>query len=413
MGGGKAAQALAATATLVAPMYLALHHIYSMNAWSIFWWTLAALVLTKLLRTGEAHLWIAIGIALALGLANKIDVLWLGAGLGVGLLLTAQRRWLKTRWPWIAGAISMVGLAPYVLWQMGHDWATLEFIENATGSKMKAVSVLDFLSTQALTMHPLTVPLWLGGLIFLLAHPRGRRFALLGWIFLTVALLLLFSGTSRASYLAPAYTWLFAAGGVGAAALLQRWKIQWPAWGLMALLLVGGALLSPLALPVLPVEGYLRYAAALGMEPSTEEKKEVGELPQFYADMHGWQEITDTAVKVFRSLAPEEQARARIFAPDYGIAGALDYYGRPQGLPRAWSGHNNYWFWGPDEVEDPILIAIGGRRESLERLFDTVEQAATLDCGLCMPYENGRPVWVCRRFKGDLAEIWPRQKHFD
>jgi MFS family permease len=420
MGGGRRAQALAATAALIVPVYLAYHHYYSMNAWSVFFWAATGWLLARLLRTGQPRLWIWIGVVLGLGLANKIDVLWLGAGLGVGLvlewLLRSQPRWLTTRWPWIAGAISMVGLAPYVAWQMGHEWATLEFIHNATTQKMASVSVMDFLLGQILTLHPFTLPIWLGGLVFLLVHPRGKRFRLLAWIFLTVAALLAFSGTSRSGYLAPAYTWLFAAGGVAVVTLLARWRIEKAAWALVVILLAGGALVAPLALPVLPVERYQRYAAALGKEPSTEENKEVAALPQFYADMHGWREITATVVEVFQSLPEEEQGRARVTAPDYGIAGALDYYGRPQGLPPTLSGHNNYWYWGPADLAnlaDPVILQIGGDKATLEQFFETVELAAHLDCGLCMPYENGRPVWICRGFHGDLSEVWRRSRHFD
>lgn len=82
------------------------------------------------------------------------------------------------------------------------------------------------------------------------------------------------------------------------------------AWGLAALLLAWGALLAPLALPVLPVERYAEYARAFGEEPSNEERKEVGVLKQFYADMHGWERIVD---------AVEEAAATRPTTPATGI----------------------------------------------------------------------------------------------
>jgi hypothetical protein len=34
----------------------------------------------------------------------------------------------------------------------------------------------------------------------------------------------------------------------------------------------------------------IRYARTLGVEPSTTEAKALAELPQFYPDMHGWEE---------------------------------------------------------------------------------------------------------------------------
>lgn len=413
MGGTRIAQALAAVATLIVPIYLAFSHIYSMNALTVLIWAAAAYLLARLIATGEARLWPAIGVVLALGLANKLDVLWLGAGLAVGLVLTPQRRWLATRWPWLAGSLALCGLAPYVWWQTQHDWATREFIHNATTQKMAPVSIGDFLSSQIMTMHPLTLPLWLGGLVFLMVHPKGKQFRLLGWVFLTVAAILLVSGTSRAGYLSPGYTWLFAAGGVAAATLVTRWRCEWAAWVAMVLMLIGGAATAPLALPLLPVECYVRYAAALGIEPSTEEKKDLGALPQFYADMHGWSEIAQAVIEVVNSLPEQDRVRARVFARNYGVAGAIDYYGRGAGLAKALSGHNNYWYWGPGTFDGAVLVEIGGSRDDLEKLFDSVELAATIDCGLCMPYENHASVWVCRGLKPAVGDAWQRAKHFD
>jgi len=43
----------------------------------------------------------------------------------------------------------------------------------------------------------------------------------------------------------------------------------------------------PFAVPVLPVETYIKYAAAMGVAPSTAESQQLAELPQFYADMFG------------------------------------------------------------------------------------------------------------------------------
>ena len=53
------------------------------------------------------------------------------------------------------------------------------------------------------------------------------------------------------------------------------------------------------------------------------------------------------------------------------------------------------------------------RRENLERRFESVELAATVDCGYCMPYENNRPIFLCRGPKAPLSELWPRAKHYD
>src|SRR2546427_2141647 len=119
LGGGRWAMALAMTAALVAPEYLALNHFYSMNAFDIFFWALAAYLLILLIDGANPRLWLLLGLVLVLGLANKISVLWLGAGLLVGLLAAPERRWLATSFPWLCGGIAFAPFPPFVLRQRG------------------------------------------------------------------------------------------------------------------------------------------------------------------------------------------------------------------------------------------------------------------------------------------------------
>jgi 4-amino-4-deoxy-L-arabinose transferase-like glycosyltransferase len=413
MGGGRWAQALAMTGALVAPQYLAFGHFYSMNAFDVFFWALAAFLVLRVLEQPTTARWAVLGVALGLGLQNKIGVLWVGAGLLVGLLATRERRLLATPGPWIAGAIAAVVFAPHVAWQVANGWPTREFIHNAQTQKMEAVAPLQFLVGQVMMMSPFTLPLWLAGLGWLFRGEAGRPYRLLGWTYLTAFAILLASGASRSGYLSPAYTWLFAAGGVA----LERWlagpRVAWVRPAFAALLLVTGVAIAPLALPTLPVDTYVRYARALRQSPETEEKKALGVLPQFYADMHGWDEIVDAVAVAHARLAPEERAGARVFAGDYGVAGAVDLLGRRRGLPLAISGHNNYWLWGPRGWDGAVVIVVGGREDQVRPLFETVEQAGVTDCGYCMPYENGLPVWIARGLRQPVAEAWPRLKHYE
>jgi len=412
LGGDRRAQALAMASAVALPLWLGTNHVYSMNAFDMLFWALAAAILVELLRTDRPplRLWVALGVVLGLGLLNKISVLWLGFGIAAGLLLTARRRALTTPGPWVAGAIAAALFAPYVLWNAAHDWATLEFIEQATSTKMAGKSVAEFAVDQLFATGLLPVVIWGTGLVWLFAA-RGGRFRLLGWVWLAVFGLLAFSGTSRSGYLGPAYTWLLAAGAVGLVERLGRRGVL--AWGLAALILAWGALLAPLALPVLPVERYVEYARAFGEEPSTEERKEVGVLKQFYADMHGWHRIVDAVEEAAATLTSAERERAIVFAGNYGVAGALERLGRGRDLPPAFSGHNNYWMWGPPDHPVDVVIVVGGDAEDHARNWDSVDRVTETDCGLCMPYENGNGVFVLRGRSHPVGEIWSTVRHYD
>ncbi|MDA8017344.1 MAG: glycosyltransferase family 39 protein [Thermoanaerobaculia bacterium] len=414
MGAGRWGVTLAMSGGLAAPVFLALDHFYSMNAWDLFFWAAVGHLVLGLGGDEQPRpsRWALLGGVLGLGLLNKISILWLGAGLAMGILI-ARPRWLQTSGPWIAGGISMAMFSPYLIWQVTNDWPTREFIANATAQKMVSVSPLAFLSGQVEMMLVFVLPLWLAGLLWLLAAPAARHHRILGVAYLTVFAILMMAGSSRANYLAPAYTWLLAGGGVFWGSWLDRPRLTLLRPMAMVLILMGGAVAAPLALPILPVEQHVAWARALGQAPATEERKELGRLGQFFADMHGWPEIVDTVAGVYESLPDIERGEVRIFAPNYGIAGAVDVLGQRRGLPPAISGHNQYWLWGPRGWQGGTLIIVGGDRQDLEAIFDRVDEAAIIDCGLCMPYENGQAVWVARGLKPDLDAAWATTKHFE
>ncbi|HEX4959456.1 MAG TPA: glycosyltransferase family 39 protein [Thermoanaerobaculia bacterium] len=414
MGGGRLAQQMAMLAALCAPMELALDNYFSMNSLDLLAWAVAAYLLADLLLTEEPSLrqWAIFGAVLGLGLQNKISVLWLGAGVAAGLVLTGRRRLLATPGLWLAGIVAGVIFLPYVLWNGAHDFPTLEFMRNATAVKMLHHSLFEFAWEQVHAIGFAALLLGLGGLLWLLLAPRAKPLRPLGAAFAAVWLFLALSGTSRASYPAAAYAWVFAAGGVALAEISSR-PLRRIVTGLLALGLVGfGVVAAPFVIPVLPVESFVRYQQALGEKPGTEERKTMGDLPQQWADRQGWPEIVDAFESAWKALPPEERGTAVIFASDYGVAGAIDHFGPARGLPKAISGHVNYWLWGPRGATGNVVIVQSNDEARLRASFTSVELHGRTACGRCMPYENGVGVWICRGPKAPLAVMWPRVKNF-
>ncbi len=412
MGGGRFAQLLAGLAALAAPIQLGYVTVYSMNSLDLALVAAALFLFTRLLRTGDAKLWIGVGLLIGLALLNKVGALWIGAGVAVGLVATRERRWLRTPWPWAAGLLAAAIFAPYLLWNAAHGWPHLEFMEQAMGSKYAGVTRTDFVAGQLLLQGPMALPIWLAGLAWLLVSRRARPFRPLAWVWLTAFAVLLAAGHSKAEYLATAYAAVFGAGG-----------IAWEGWlagprsrrlrPVLAFALLAGLLLAPAALPILPVDSYVRWARAMGLQPGTAEGHELAELPQFYADMFGWPEKAEAVAAVWRTLPEEDRSRAAIFTTNYGRAGAIDHFGRELGLPRALSSHNNYWLWGPGDATGEIVVVLGLSREDLSPRFASVERAGTADCELCIPYERDVPIWIARGPLQPLADVWPEIRSYN
>jgi hypothetical protein len=107
-----------------------------------------------------------------------------------------------------------------------------------------------------------------------------------------------------------------------------------------------------------------------------------------------------------------ERSAAAVLAGNYGEAGAIDALGASRGLV-AISGHNNYWLWGPMGHTGDVLIVLSRNEDRLQQRFESVQLVGRTDCGDCMPYENGIGIYICRRLRQRVADVWPRLKHYD
>lgn len=409
LGGGYDAQWIAALAYAVAAIPLVMFGFFSMNGFDLLFWIVVATLAACLLAGGDARLWVAFGVAIGLGLLNKYSVGFFAGAFGISLLLTPERRRLYGPWPWIGGAIAAALFLPHVLWEVRNGWPTLEFIRAAQAEKITAMSPLQFIVAQIVEGNPFIFPLWLTGLIGLLISTRLRRYRVFGLTYLLLLILFIVQ-QAKPYYLAPVYPILLAAG----ATLVERLLAERNAIrvALAVGLIAGGLVVLPMSVPVLSPETFVSYSRAIGLAPAQAERNALGALPQHMADRYGWENIAGTIAHVYKALPPNERASAAIVGSNYGEAGAVDYFGPALGLPKAISGHNNYWLWGYGNATGEVLITVGIRKERLDELCASVEQRATVVSPYAMPYETDLPIYVCRGLKIPMAEAWARLKRF-
>jgi hypothetical protein len=211
--------------------------------------------------------------------------------------------------------------------------------------------------------------------------------------------------------LSPFYTILFASGAVVIEHFVAE-KRLWLKTVIVFLMILGGAITAPFVLPVLPVEKFIAYSKALGIKPSSDERDQPGKLGQHYADMFGWKEMTASVASVYSKLSPAEKAECLIFGQNYGEAGAIDFFGKKFGLPNAVSAHNNYWLWGPPKFNGEIAIVIGSNLDDNQQVFQECRQEAVIFNEYARSFETNLPVFVCRKIKRPLPEIWPALKDY-
>jgi len=389
-------------------------HQFAMNGLEPLFWGGLAYVVLRLVNTANPKLWLAFGAIAGVGLLNKYSIVIFASALLAGILITRQRRILFTPWILAGGGIALLLFLPNLIWNIQHDWPFLELMRNvrATGKDV-VLPPGRYLLQQVMMMNPVSFPFWFGGLLFYFCSRAAKNYRLFGYTFvLTIAAFMITHGKDY--YSAPAYVLLFPAGAVATEALLRmRPRLQLvlqPAC--FVWLLLGVVPLLPLVLPVLPIETFVRYQSHLPFELPKTERSFIGELlPQYYADEFPWPGMVAAVAGVYHSLTPEEQQRVAIFGSNYGQAGAIDFFGPQYGLPKAISGHQNYFLWGPRHYPGDIVILLGGLESEARQQFESVTVAATLQNPYAYRYEN-RPILVCRGLKWDLQKDWARVKNW-
>lgn len=411
LGGRGFALLLAAVAVLVAPMYLSDGSLLTTNCLEPILWMGCAYFAILAVKRNEPRYWIWFGVVAGIGLEEKYSIAVFGFGMVVGLLLTAERKAFANKGIWLGGLAALLIFLPNLIWNFEHHWPFVELMRNikADGRDV-ALSPLQYFAQQILLLEPLTAPIWITGILALLFAKRLRPYRMLGWCYLAAfAVFVILKGKNY--YLAPIYPMLLAAGAATIENAFEKWRQAWLKPVTIAVLLISGALLAPIVVPILPVDQFLAYLHHLPFKvPASEHSHMRAALPQHYADQFGWREIVAETATAYHKLSPEERSSCAIFAQDYGQAGAIDFFGPAYGLPPALSGHQTYYLWGPRSYSGNCMIVLDDDRETLEGLYEHVDFVGTSQDN---PYalERQLPVFICRGAKfGTLANLWPKVK---
>ncbi len=411
--------ALAAALAATPGVWWVIDHQFAMNALEALLWTGCAYVILRIIKTQNPKLWLAFGVIAGMGLENKYSIAIFAFALLCGVLLTRQRTILFTPWILAGGCMALLIFLPNLIWNIQHHWPFLELVQNirVTGKDI-LLPPGKYVVQQILMMNPVTFPFWFGGLVFYIFSRDAQAYRAFGWVFLiTIAFFLVTHGKDY--YSAPAYAMALAAGGVATERLLGTSRsIARPRLSAalkpacFVWLLAGVLLLLPLVLPVLPVDAFVRYQSRLPFQVPRSERSFIGAtLPQYYADEFPWHDMVATVARVYHSLTPDEQVKTAIFCNNYGEAGAIDFFGPKYGLPKAISGHQSYFLWGPRNYTGESVILVGADESDARREFDFVTVAATQHNPYALWYET-QPILLCRGLKWNLQTGWSRVKNW-
>ena len=330
------------------------------------------------------------GIVAGIGLENKDTLLFLGAGLAVGLVLT--RRWdvVRSPWAWAAIAIALLLWLPNLAWQAANGWPQLTMAQAI--SAYAGDNRGQFVPLLWLFTGPLLFPVSAAGFIWVLRAKAAAPWRAI-WIAAVVALVLVYLTGGKAYYAIGSVSIFIAAGANATDRWLARGHLRLKAGSFATAAILSGALIALLTLPVLSVAAFAKSSL-----PAT--------VPDT-ANQIGWPQFVATVEGVVAGLPADERTHAVILTNDYSEASPLVLLG--SGLPPVYSGHNAYWAWGPPPADRTVVIHVGDWRPAdYSQFFTGCQVVATIDNGLGVENgEQGEAVTVCTGLRAPWSAMWP------
>jgi hypothetical protein len=360
----------------VAGAWLRMHFLFQPNFLDIFFWTAMAYGLVRFQQSGTPiHLYIA-GVSLGLGMLAKYTMAFYAAGLLTGLLLVWDLKILANRHFYYAAGIGLLLFLPNLLWEIRHGFPVVYHMKTLQNNQLQYLSPWSFLADQLLYNVP-TLFTWMTGLIW---TARTKQYRFVAWAFIvTLALLLL--GHGKSYYSQGLYPVLFAFG----AQRLEAWANKWWRVRMIAFSLIFGVSMVPILLPFkapAPLAEYYAHhtlaskAGALRWEDLRDHP-----LPQDFADMLSWEEMTQKVAGAYASLDSIERGRTLLFCDNYGEAGALNYYGPQYHLPAAYSDNASFLYWMPRDYDkfDVLLLVTDDRQEMQHAFIKEFKEVRLID----------------------------------
>ncbi len=399
LGGGRLAQATAALAIAVAPLALFEGTEFQYTSFDYLWWVLLAYFVIRLLKTEDPRWCLAIGTVVGIGLQTKYTMFFYLAGLLLGLLLTPARRFLLTRWFWAGAGLALLIFLPNFIWQVRHDFISLQFLRHIHTRDVGEGRAEGYWSSQLLNANPVSVPLWIAGLV---AFFRSSRFRTLAWT-AVIPVLILWASKGRGYYPGAVYPMLLAMGAVTMENWIRRSGQRWlkPVASIyLVVLLAGGAFASTILVPWAS-SGPLRDRAL----------KNNGDLREEI----GWNELVKNVASIRDSLSPDQRANLGILVGNYGEQGAIELLGRAHNLPAPISMTNSAWLRGYPTHPPSTLIVVGNSAEWVEKNFTACRMAGHNTNSEGVDNEESRyhpDIFVCGPPRLSWAEFWQQHQRF-
>jgi 4-amino-4-deoxy-L-arabinose transferase-like glycosyltransferase len=362
---------------IITGAFLRVPSLFQPNILDIFFWTLSVYCIVRYINSGKNKFLYFFCISLALGFLSKYSIVFIAASLVITLLISKHRKLFAEKKFYLASFIALLIVLPNFWWQYSHNWPLIHHMKELQETQLQFLSPADFIKDQLLFFLP-AVFVWIAGLIWLFKN-RQWRFLFFTYFLVIIFLLL---GRGKSYYSLGIYPMLLAAGAV----TFEKWSAtkRWfryaiPVW------LIGLTLpFIPLLLPVWKPDKLAAFYKRNGIDKTgllKWEDQRNHALPQDFADMLGWKELTQKTERFFSSLPDSTKAKSIIYCRNYGQAGSLKFYGKDEQFKsKVISDNGSFLLWIPENITFKHMILIGrSMPDADDEVFQHFQSVTVID----------------------------------
>jgi hypothetical protein len=405
LGGSRYASFLSAIGLLISIFFMRTYFLFMPVFVEVFLWTLCIYLIIRYINTLNDKFLILFGITAGFALLNK----YLAGLLFLGLLLiipfTVYREILRKKKFWIGLVLGFAIFLPNLVWQAIKGFPVFHHMSELYDTQLVHMDIPLFLMEQLL-MPFLGTVFTIAGIIFFFRNKNASKFRFLGYLSLfVIASLMVLKGKSY--YTLGIFPLLIASGAVSYEHLLKR---TWQRVIFPLVLVVLTLPVVPMGLPVFNTEGLIKYFKVLndkyGIDTGRRfEDGSIHSLPQDYADMLGWEELTAVTNEAYRMI--NDKKSSFIYCENYGQAGAITVIGKKYGLPGAVSFNESFQYWIPEQFDPDITSLIYINRkpgEDIRNLFKRVTKIGSITNPDAR--EFGTSVYLCEEPVMSFNKFW-------
>ena len=110
-----------------------------------------------------------------------------------------------------------------------------------------------------------------------------------------------------------------------------------------------------------------------------------------------------------------QQAKSIIFCDNYGMAGAVDYYGKKFGLPEAFSDNASFLYWISDSISFNNLVLLTTDQEEMKHAFIIEFEYANVYGRVTNKYarENGTQIILLKGASNNFRQFFREKLQAD